>query len=108
MEAQRTMIPLSSRALRTSLPCWTFFAAVRLMARLAHLLVGLRRLRMRGPEGPGRSLAVDQQVLLAVPLQLGHVVGHVVDHPQVAVLLQGAPEDLAGGVGDGLAVREGE
>ena len=50
-----------------------------------------------------------QQVLAAVALQLGHVVGHVVDQRQAAVLLaQDAAEDLAGRVGDGLAVGEGE
>ena len=49
--------------------------------RLADPLVDRGGLRMRGAEGARRSLAVDDQILLAVPLQLGDVVGDVVDQP---------------------------
>ena len=82
--------------------------------RLAGFAVTVGEARHARAEGAGRPLAVHQQ-LAALPvdqvlLQLGGVVGHVVDHAHPQILgraLEHPGEDLADAVEDHLAVGEG-
>ena len=53
--------------------------------RLADVAILARDQRVAGGEGAGGALAVDQQRPAVVLLELGDVVGHVVDQLQVVV-----------------------
>ena len=68
--------------------------------RLTDGPVRRRRLRVRRAEGAGGALPVHAQLHAAVPLQLGHVVGHVVTDPELGRGTEHGIEDVADRRGD--------
>ena len=73
--------------------------------RLAYAAIDLRYLGIIGTECAGRSFAVHAELLAAVFLHFGDVVGDVVDEPQTPGVAERALEHSADGMGNRLAVR---